>query len=41
MEILAFMLGYIGYKIGAGLVYWLFYILWLAIQLAEEVRGRK
>ena len=35
---MAFILGYIGYKIGAGWVYWLFYILWLANKLVEAAR---
>jgi len=39
MEILLILLGYIGIKIGAGWFYWLCYILFLVIQLAEECRG--
>lgn len=41
MESLAVMLGYIGFKIGAGWLYWLCYILWLVAQLAEEARECK
>lgn len=30
------MLGYIGFKIGAGWFYWLCYILWIIVILTKE-----